>query len=274
MLSSATELLEKARAHRCAVGAFHVYNLETCLAIVRAAESEAVGVILQVGVPALKAYGVSQLAGICLTAARESTVPVAVQLDHCSDIKLHRQCLAAGLNTLMADGGHLPLAENVAFTREIVQAARPLGATVEAELGKLTGSEDGASSEYLSQLTDPQVAGQFVRESGCASLAVSIGNVHGLTESPPHLDFERLEQIQQLVDVPLVLHGASGLPDADVLRAIELGVAKVNVNTEVRQAFLDALRISAGDLLEAMAGAARPHNEMVASKIHLFRRTA
>jgi tagatose 1,6-diphosphate aldolase GatY/KbaY len=241
MLVKTIDLVQEARNKGVAVGAFNTYNLELTQAIVAAAEKLKVPVILQLGVQSIKAGG-EPLAMATLTAARVASVPVAVHLDHCPDMGLIEQCFAWGLSSALADGSRLPFAENMAFTRQAVNLAHRYGATIEAELGYLAGTEDGVTVEEVeASLTDPAQAHEFITETGAALLAVSIGNVHGYVPNPPPLDFERLAEITAEVDVPLVLHGASGISKEDIQQAISMGIAKLNVNTEVRTAFLKAI---------------------------------
>ncbi len=168
---------------------------------------------------------------------------MSVHLDHCSDPDVIRSALAAGLTSIMADGSHLDYEQNVAFTRAMVERVHAVGGVVEAELGRLAGTEDDLTvAEYEARLTDPVKAVDFVARTGVDMLAVCIGNVHGRYPRPPQFDFERLAAVRDAVSLPLVLHGTSGVPDDMVRRCIELGVCKFNVNTEVRQAYVAALR--------------------------------
>ena len=241
MLVNTIELVQEARRSGVAVGAFNTYNLELTQAIVRAAEKLGQPVILQLGVQAIRAAG-EPLAMATLAAARVADVPVAVHLDHCADIGLIETCFAWGLSSALADGSRLPFAENIAFTKKAVELATRYGGTIEAELGYLAGTEDGITvAEIESSLTDPVQAREFIATTGAAMLAVSIGNVHGYTPHPPPLDFARLAQIAAQVDVPLILHGASGIAREDIQHAIRKGIAKLNINTEVRTAFLKAI---------------------------------
>ena len=143
----------------------------------------------------------------------------------------------------MIDGSKLPLEENIALTNKILDMARPLNISVEAELGKIGGTEDNVSvSEREASFTDPAEAKHFVDETGIKSLAVAIGTAHGQYKGTPKLDFERLEEIKKLVNIPIVLHGSSGVPDDDIRKAISLGVRKVNIDTNLREAFSDGVR--------------------------------
>lgn len=275
MLASVEELLLAAQRHVYALGAFNVYNLEGVCAVVRAAESECSPVILQVHPAAIRVVG-KPLAALCLAAARMSQVPVGVHLDHSTSAADIRGALELGVHSIMADGSHLPYPENVAFAREMAAIAHASDAIAEVELGRLTGTEDGLTvSERNAKLTDPAQATDFIRETGADSLAVCIGNVHGHYHGEPNLDLERLSRIHNAVDVPLVLHGASGLPASMVRRAIGLGVCKFNVNTELREAFLAVLSSSASsgrksDLLDVMKDGIAAMQSVACSKIRDF----
>ncbi len=241
MLVNTIELVQEARRGGVAIGAFNTYDLELTRAIVGAAEKLGQPLILQLGVQAIRAGG-EPLALATLAAARLARVPLAVHLDHCADIGLVETCFTWGLSSALADGSRLPFAENVAFTKKAVELATRYGATIESELGYLAGTEDGMTvAEVESSLTDPIQAQKFIAATGAAMLAVSIGNVHGYVGDSPPLDFERLAHIAAQVDVPLVLHGASGIAREDIQRAISMGIAKLNINTEVRTAFLRAI---------------------------------
>ena len=275
MLTSTTALLDSAREGRYAVGAFNVYNLEGVRAVVAAAEAEKSPAMLQLHPAALR-HGGKPLVALCLASAREASVPMAVHLDHSDSLDDIRAALDSGLTSVMADGSGLSYFENVAFTREAVELAHGRGAVTEGELGRLTGTEDDLTvPENLAKLTDPDQAAGFVAETGVDALAVCIGNVHGRYRGEPRLDFQRLAAIRDSVSVPLVLHGASGLPEAMVRRAIELGVCKLNVNTEVREAYLAALKTrlnqpESADLLALMRGAVDAMQQVVSAKLRLF----
>ena len=271
MLISTTDLLHAAAAGGYAIGAFNVYNLEGALAVVAAAEAERSPAILQVHPQALR-HGGAPLLALCLEAARGAGVPVAVHLDHSSSSDDIRFALDAGISSVMADGSHLPYEQNIAFTSTMAALAHRRAAAVEAELGRLTGTEDGLTvPKYESRLTDPAQAAEFVARTGVDALAVCIGNVHGHYRGEPKLDFERLAALRSAVPVPLVLHGASGLPALMVRHAIELGVSKLNVNTELRDAYLGALAAgSRRDLVDLMRDAVDAMRAVVAAKLRLF----
>ena len=274
MLSSTSELLHTARRNAYAIGAFNVYNLEGVQAVVDAASLLGSPAMLQLHPSALK-YGGSPLVALCLEAARSSKVPIAVHLDHSTSLEDIQSALLAGMSSIMADGSHLPYSENLAFTREMTQLAHTSGAIVEAEIGRISGTEDGLTiAEKEAKMTVPSQAAEFVRETQVDALAVTIGNVHGKYQSEPKLDFKRLAAIRKEVDVPLVLHGASGLPDTMINQSIQLGVCKFNVNTEVREAYLDVLKssnsLSSPDLLELMKKAIAAMQLVVEEKLQIF----
>jgi fructose-bisphosphate aldolase class II/tagatose 1,6-diphosphate aldolase GatY/KbaY len=236
------DVLRAAHREGWALAAFSVYNLEQAHAVCEAAATEGAPILLQAGSSAFRYAGRGPLAALALAVAEASAAEVGVHLDHATELEEIRWCLARGYGSVMYDGSALPLEENVARTREVVALAHDAGAWVEAELAGFAGDEDSSSDDATAAaMTDPAVAERFVAATGVDALAVAIGNVHGIPRRPVELDLARLAEIRARVDVPLVLHGASGLPDADVQRAIALGVAKINVNTELRRAFRDAL---------------------------------
>ena len=243
MLVSGRTLLAEAVAQKRAVGSFNTYNLEITQAIICAAEAQRQPVFLAVGKGALDFAGFGPLTRAMLAVAEEATVPVAIHLDHSPDVATISRCLEAGFTSFMIDGSLLPFDENIALTREAVRAAS--GSTVEAELGGVAGAEDASGDQTsVIPMTDPDQAVAFVAETGVDSLAIAIGNAHGFYSGEPQLDFNRLAVLAQRVPVPLVLHGASGITDADIRRCIELGIRKINVNTEIRYALFQSLEDS------------------------------
>ncbi|THB81276.1 MAG: class II fructose-bisphosphate aldolase [Desulfobacteraceae bacterium] len=275
MLYPFQKMLARAREQHYAVGAFNVYNLEGVQAVVQAAQDLSSPAILQILPSALAVGGIS-LIQLCTESARQSTVPIAVHLDHCPDRQTIRMALEGGIGSVMADGSMHAFDENVRFTREMVNLAREYHAEVEGELGRLSGSEDGARVDHsLSELTDPAKALGFVNTTGVSALAVCIGNIHGKYPTPPDLDFDRLKKIQDLVPHPLVLHGTSGLPDRMIRQAVELGVCKFNVNTEVRGAYLDTMAqmFATGkkpELVDLMTRGIQAMKQAIIGKIRLF----
>ena len=210
------------------------------MAVVAAADQARSAVMLQLLPKALELGGTALIA-LCLEAALTASVPISVHLDHCNSREIIEEALATGISSVMADGSHLSFERNLAFTKQISDLDQVMGKSVEAELGRLSGTEDGITvAQREASLTDPVQAKEFVDATHVQALAVCIGNVHGIYHTPPDLDFDRLAAITKRVSIPLVLHGTSGLPDEMIKRAVSLGVCKFNVNTELRSACLTA----------------------------------
>ncbi|MGI6451449.1 MAG: class II fructose-1,6-bisphosphate aldolase [Desulfitobacteriia bacterium] len=240
---SIKDLLQKAQQGRYAVGAFNCNNMEIVQAIVAAAEAEKAPVIIQASQGAIKYAGLNYITALTKVAAASVKVPVALHLDHGTSFDQCVRCMGGGFSSVMIDGSKLSLDENIALTKKVIEVARPLGISVEGELGKIGGTEDDISvSEKDAFFTDPAEAERFCRETGVDALAVAIGTAHGQYKGIPKLDFERLQAIAQRVSTPLVLHGSSGVPDDAIRQAVKLGVAKVNIDTNIREAFTEAAR--------------------------------
>jgi tagatose 1,6-diphosphate aldolase GatY/KbaY len=267
--ASFRRLVSEAAARGAAVGAFTCYNLETATGVLRAAEERGRGVILLVGERSFRAPGGDLLAAALVAAAERAPAPACVQLDHVSDVELIEAAFELGFGAVMADGSRLPFEGNAELVRTAVELARRAEGDVEAELGGIEGDEDVAAAVAAGALTDPDEAAALVERTGAACLAVSIGNVHGDYRQPPALDWPRLEAIRARVAGPLSLHGASGLPDADVQRAISLGVAKINLNTELRHRYLEttAARLPAARDGANVIGLNRAQTEAVAEAV-------
>ena len=240
---SSKNMLLKAQAGGYAVPAFNIHNLETMQVVVETAAEMRSPVILA-GTPGTYSYaGIGNVVAIASDLAKLWDLPLAVHLDHHETIEDIRGKVHAGIRSVMIDGSHFPFEENVALVKQVVALSHRYDASVEAELGRLGGVEDDLVVDAKDALyTHPDQAREFVERTGIDSLAVAIGTAHGLYHAEPKLDFERLAAIRDRVNVPLVLHGASGLPEADIRRAISLGVCKVNVATELKIAFSDALK--------------------------------
>jgi fructose-bisphosphate aldolase class II len=265
MLVTNKELLQRAKREAYAVGAFNIQNLESLLAVVEAAEEERSPVIVAVTPGAIKYAGLNYLAGLVKTAAEASPVPMSLHLDHGEDVETVKKCLEAGFTSVMIDGSHLKFEENIALTRRVVDIAHPKGVSVEGELGRLAGIEEKTVEEREAVLTDPKEAEEFVKRTGVDALAVSIGTSHGAYKfkGEPKLDFERLRLIRERVNVPLVLHGASsvpqwiiekatkygaelagakGIPEDHIKKVIAMGITKINIDTDLRLAFTATVR--------------------------------
>ncbi|MGI6649422.1 MAG: class II fructose-1,6-bisphosphate aldolase [Bacillota bacterium] len=240
---SLADLLREAEREGYAVGAFNTNNMEIAQAIVEAAEAERSPVIMQASQGAITYAGLDYITSMAAVAAARATVPIALHLDHGTSFQQVVQCIRSGFSSVMYDGSKLSLDENIAMTRKVLEIARPIGVSVEAELGKIGGTEDDITVDERDALfTDPKEADIFVRETGIDALAVAIGTAHGQYKGEPKLDFDRLEKIRTLVNIPIVLHGSSGVPDDAIREAIRLGVRKVNIDTNIREAFVWAMR--------------------------------
>lgn len=276
MVARGIDLLRTAQTEGCAVGAFNVYNLEQVTAVCRAGEREGAPVIVQAGSSAFRYAGAKQLAALALAAADASSSPVGVHLDHALDEDEIRACLSWGYSSVMVDGSGLAFEDNVALTRRVVLAAHAMDVWVEGELAGISGDEDRSVDAAPGALTDPGAAAEFVERTGVDALAVAVGNVHGIGERPVDLDFQRLEAIRRQVEVPLVLHGASGLPGSQLERAIACGVCKLNVNTELRRAYRSAAVATAedpppgDDLTTFLAPVVAAVEEVARAKIRAF----
>ncbi|KAM1938337.1 hypothetical protein FF1_015948 [Malus domestica] len=273
-LSSTKELLLNAEKGGYAVGAFNVYNLEGVEAVVAAAEEEQSPAILQIHPGALKQGGIP-LVACCISAAEQASVPITVHFDHGTSKQDLVEALELGFDSVMADGSHLSFTENVSYTKFVAFFAHSKGVLVEAELGRLSGTEDDLTVEdYEARLTDVKQAEEFIDKTGIDALAVCIGNVHGkYPASGPNLRLDMLKDLYALSSkkgVLLVLHGASGLSKELIKECIEHGVRKFNVNTEVRKAYTDSLSNSKKDLVHVMASAKEAMKAVVAEKMHLF----
>ena len=234
-------MLLDAQKRGYAVGAFNCENMEMVKAIIAAAENLRAPVMLQTTPSTIKYGKLDMFAAMVSTEAKRAAVPVCLHLDHGSSFELAMQAINAGYSSIMIDGSKYPFEENIAVTRKVADVALAVGLPVEAELGKVGGKEDDLEAEADTN-TDPQQAREFVERTGITSLAVAIGTAHGFYVGTPVLDKERLSEIRKVVDIPLVLHGASGLSDEDVRDCVSRGICKVNFATELRKAFTDACR--------------------------------
>jgi len=224
------KLLEQARAEKRGIGAFSVGSMEMVKGALQAAEELETPIILQVAEVRLNHSPLALIGPMMVQAAKEAKVDVAVHLDHGLTLETVNKALELGFTSVMFDSSLYPFEENIARTKQVMELAGRCGATVEAELGLVGGSEDGKAGHGI-RCTDPADAEVFCRETGVDALAVAIGNAHGNYPTAPQLAFDVLEDIHRRVDVPLVLHGGSGISDADFRRAISLGIVKVNIAT-------------------------------------------
>lgn len=293
-------LLDAAREGCYAVGAFNINNMEFVQAITAAAAELYSPVILAVSEGAITYAGFDNIVSMARIAADDADIPVSLHLDHGKDMAVIERCIDGGFTSVMIDGSHLSFDENVAVTREVVGRARPVGVSVEGELGRLAGVEDNVSvSEQNALFTDPDEAAAFVVKTGIDALAIAVGTSHGAYKfkGEPRLAYDRISAIAAKVDVPLVLHGASGVnqehvevanrygaaltgtrgvPDDAVIEAVKRGICKVNIDTDMRIAFMAYLRKALMEKPENIdprkyLGAAREAVvEVVRHKIRLF----
>ena len=239
-LTPTRAILTDAVAAGRAVGAFNVLHLETAEALVRAAESTGLPVILQISENAIRYHGgFEPIARATLAVAEASSAAVAVHLDHAEDAELALLAIDHGFGSVMYDGAKLDFADNVETTRRVVTRAAMTGVLVEAELGEI-GGKDGAHAPGVR--TDPAEAARFVAETGVEALAVAVGSSHAMTERNASLDLELIARLRAAVPVPLVLHGSSGVPDETIVAGIRAGLVKINVSTHLNAQFTGAIR--------------------------------
>jgi fructose-bisphosphate aldolase class II len=265
MLVTNKDLMVPARKNGYAIGAFNVQNLESTLAIAEAAIEEKSPAILQITPSVIKYAGLAYISNLVKTAAQLARVPLAMHLDHGDSFETAVKCIEAGFSSVMIDGSFLDFEENVDLTKRVVDVAHPKGVSVEAELGKLAGVEERTVAEKDAILTDPEAAVEFVERTRVDTLAVAIGTSHGAYKfkTEAKLDIERLKTISQKISIPLVLHGASsvpqgivekankfgaelsgakGIPETELIKAISMGIAKINIDTDLRLAFTATVR--------------------------------
>ncbi len=248
MIVHIKEIILKAQKEGYAIGAFNTSNLEMTLGIARAAVVQKSPVIIQVSETAIKYAGLKPITHIVKTIAKNEAVevPVALHLDHGRSFHSVVECVNAGFSSIMMDASNLPFDENVALTKQATDYAHKRGVWTQGEIGSIKGVEEAIKvSEREAFMTDPEEAEKFVELTGIDTFAPSIGNVHGigkLREGVPKLDLERLKKIHEKVKIPLVLHGASGLPMSEIKKAIKRGIVIINIDTELRIAFTEALR--------------------------------
>lgn len=224
-----------------AIGAFNVENMEMVMAVIKACEEMNSPAILQTTPSTVKYAGLDLYVANVKAAAEKASVPIALHLDHGSSFELAMQALRTGYTSIMIDGSKLSFEDNIAVSKRVADACKANGVPVEAELGKVGGKEDDLECNDPGY-TDPQDAVKFVEETGISSLAVAIGTAHGFYKGEPKLDLDRLSEIRKVVNIPLVLHGASGVPDETVMQCVKRGISKVNFATELRVAYSNGIK--------------------------------
>ena len=240
MDQAVVDVVRQARQTGRGIGAFNVVLLEHAEAIVAGAERAGRPVVVQISQNCVAYHGAFEPIGLAtLSLARRATVPVAVHLDHAEDVDLVHEAVAAGIRSVMYDGSRLPYEENVAVTRAVVEHCHEHGVVVEAELGEV-GGKDGVHAPGVR--TDPAEAAEFVAATGVDSLAVAVGTSHAMTERVARVDVALIASLADALDVPLVLHGSSGLSDGELQRAVRAGMTKINISTHLNVLFTQAVR--------------------------------
>ncbi|MCA1021194.1 ketose-bisphosphate aldolase [Halobacillus litoralis] len=270
-------LLTHAYENQYGIGAFSAHNAETILAILDAAEEKQSPVMIQIGQKVIQTLGLKPMKEMVDAFARNVSVPVCIHLDHSRQYEQTMEAVQAGFQSVMFDGSGLTFQENTRITKQVVETARALGIGSEGEIGKIGGTEDDITvDEKDALITTTEEALNFVNETDVDYLAVSIGTAHGIYKQTPNLRFERLKEISQAVKRPIVLHGGSDVPDEQVRKAITMGIAKINVDTELRQAYTKGIKEYLRDhpddiVLADSLGAGREYmKEKVKEKIDVF----
>ncbi|OEF99857.1 fructose-1,6-bisphosphate aldolase, class II [Vulcanibacillus modesticaldus] len=276
-LVSMTEMLKKAKEGKYAVGQFNMNNLEFTQAIVEAAVEENSPVILGVSEGALRYMGLEYTVAMAKAAAEKADIPIALHLDHGSSFEVAMKLIGAGFSSVMFDGSHYSYEENVKLTKKVVEAAHAMGVSVEGELGTIGGTEDDVSvAEEDALLANPVEAVQFYKETNVDALAIAVGSAHGVYKGEPKIRFDIIDAVSKEIDIPLVLHGGSGIPDETIKKAISYGIGKINVNTENQIAMTEKIReIFANDSKvydprKYLGPAREAIKEVVRDKIRLF----
>ena len=224
------DLLLDAQKGGYAVGSFSIANMEMILGVIKAAEETKSPIILQIAEVRLNHSPLHIIGPTMIAAAKGAKVPVAVHLDHGTTLECIGQALDLGFTSVMFDGSHLDVEENIAMTKKVIEMAEPYGAAVEAEIGCVGGSEDG-SVDIAMRCTSPEQAKYFYDETKVDALAIAIGNAHGFYKEAPELRFDILEKVRDAVEVPLVLHGGTGIEAEDFIRCHQIGIKKINIAT-------------------------------------------
>lgn len=282
MLVHLSELIKKANKGKYALGAFNVENLETTLGVIRAAVEQKSPVIVQVSETSIKYAGLKPITNIVEIIARDEAgdIPVALHLDHGKSFRSVAECIRVGFSSIMIDASDVPFDENIILTKQAVEYAHKKDVIVQGELGVVKGLEEISHEERRKTMTDPDEAEDFVKKTGIDTLAVAVGNIHGIAKlrsEYPALDLIRLEDIHKKIpNVPLVLHGASGLAEDQIKKGIEHGVRIINIDTDLRLAFTNALRDELQkdpdifDPREVLRPSIEAISKVVAKKIKMF----
>lgn len=276
-LVSSTTMLRHARKNKYGIGAFNVHSLDMLYAVAEAAAEKEAPVIIQTTTGTVKQLGADVIAYNAAKAADKYHIPIALHVDHCQEFDVILQCIRAGYTSVMIDASMHPFEENIKRTMEVVKVAKPLAINVEAELGKVGGVEDEiVVADEDAEKAIPDECSEFVQRTGVQTLAPAIGTAHGIYSGATNIDFPRIEKIANMLDVPLVLHGGSAIPAEEVRKCINLGMAKMNVSTELKNAYSAALERhfsedpGAFDPRSYFAKAKQEAKEIVKEKIDLL----
>jgi ketose-bisphosphate aldolase len=268
------KILDEASNNNYAVPAFNIDNMEITQAILEVAVELSSPLILAIGQGAINDGNMEALAAMVRRMGNELPIAIALHLDHCSSFGQIIKCIKEGFTSVMIDGSHLPLNENINLTQKVIEVANSVNVSVEAELGKIFGVEDDiAIAESDAFLVDIKDVKEFISHVSIDALAIAIGNAHGLYKGEPKLNLNLLSDINKLTDIPLVLHGGSGIPDVLIKKAIELGINKINIGTEVRHAFIKGFLAGDNtkyDIYRHLNNGRKGVKELVKDKILLF----
>lgn len=246
MLVTLKELLEEARREKYAIGSFNLHNIEMLPAFIEAAKESETPISIQISDGTAKYIGLDLIVSMVKTLAEREKIKIALHLDHNSDTAFIKKAIDAGFTSVMIDAAHLPLEENIRVTNEIVNYAKDFGVSVEAEVGAIGGAEDGVSVQEAS-LTNPDDAAYFYEKTNVDALAVSFGSTHGQYRSKAKLNFDVLSKIHHAVDVPLVLHGGTGVSYDDIEQLVENGIAKINIGTQLNVKYIETGKATFGE---------------------------
>lgn len=276
-LVSMNEFLPRAKNEKFAVGQFNMNNLEFVQGIAEAAKEEQSPFIFGASEGAIRYMGIKNVVALARIASEESGVPVALHLDHGSSFEVVMQCIREGFSSVMFDGSHYPLEENIRLTKQVVAAAHAVGVSVEGELGTIGGVEDDLNvAEEDASIANPADAIRFWKETRVDAMAIAVGTAHGMYKGEPKIHYDIIDEVSREIDAPIVLHGGSGVPDESIQKAISLGAAKINVNTENQVASAKVVRellSSKSDLIDPrkyLGPAREAIKEVVKGKMRLF----
>lgn len=235
------KMLQSALQGKYAVGAFNILDYNSMKAVIQAADSVKSPIIVQTSAKTVKFWGAKTMMGWTREIAASVQIPVAIHLDHCTDIRMIETCIDAGWTSVMIDASSKPFEENLALTRQVVAMAKPKGISVEAELGTIGGVEDDIHVKGEdAHLADPDLSERFCKELGLSCFAPAIGTAHGVYKGEPKIAFDRLETIAKRTKIPIALHGGTGLSEQVFRKCISLGAAKVNISTHLKYTFIDS----------------------------------